>query len=185
MPMPGPPAPEPAKSNTKVIRIDVVAVVAAVVAGVVFFLNKEAPASSQAGDCIHVVDPNPAAPKIEKTECTSPDAQYKVGMTRDDPNGKCPSQNYLAYSETGGSSEVLLCMVLMAKQGDCFKPDGAVVYVKVDCAQGAEFKVSKVIEGSDDPKKCGAGENATNAVAYPEPKLTLCRVAPDAPGGGA
>jgi hypothetical protein len=41
-----------------------------------------------------------------------------------------------------------------------------------------------VIEGSDDPKKCGAGENTTNAVAFPEPKLTLCRVAPDAPAGG-
>ncbi|HEY7591719.1 MAG TPA: hypothetical protein VH969_01090 [Actinophytocola sp.] len=176
-PQPGTPPPAPKKGNTKLIRIGAIVVIALAVIGVVFFLQKDAPASSKAGDCIHVKDAKNA--EIEKVDCGSKEAMYTVGLTKDDSAAKCPNENYLQYTETG-SSDVLLCLVLNAKDGDCFKSDGQ-VQVKTACGQGAEFKVAKVVKGSDDPKKCGA-EEAANAVTFPEPKTTLC-LAP--PGGTA
>jgi hypothetical protein len=77
---------------------------------------------------------------------------------------------------------VRLCLVLIAKDGQCFKQDGK-IQVKTDCTKGAEFKVAKVIDGSDDPKGCGKG-NEQAAVTYPEPKLTLCLAAPDGAAAG-
>lgn len=169
----------PKKSNAKLVRIGIAVVVALVVAGVgYFFFNKDASASAKPGDCIKVNDVKNA--DIQTVDCKSGDAMYKVGVTKDDPNADCPNPNYLAYSETGGSSDVRLCMVLVAKEGQCFKPDGQ-IKVKTECTKDAEFKVAKVIDGSDDPKGCGA--NAASAVTFPEPKLTLCLAAPDAAAG--
>ncbi|HEV7650802.1 MAG TPA: hypothetical protein VGP26_21870 [Actinophytocola sp.] len=177
-----PPAPAPKKRNRKanLIRIGILVVIAIGVAAFALIFNKDAPASAKAGDCIKVNDV--ASANIETIDCKSADAMYKVGVTKDDPNADCPSDNYLAYTETGGASDVRLCMVLIAKEGQCFKQDGK-IQVKIDCTKGAEFKIAKVIEGSDDAKGCGAGNEAT-AVTYPEPKLTLCLTAPDAAAAG-
>ena len=175
-----PPAPTPKKSNAKLIRIGILVVIAIGVAAFAIIFNKDAPASAKPGDCIKVNDV--AKADIETIDCKSADAMYKVGVTKEDPNANCPSENYLAYTETGGSSDVRLCMVLIAKEGQCFKQDGK-IQVKTDCAKGAEFKIAKVIDGSDDPKGCGKGNEAT-AVTYPEPKLTFCLAAPDAAAAG-
>jgi hypothetical protein len=176
-------APVPKKNAKKsnLIKIGILVVIAIGVAAFAIIFNKDAPASAKAGDCIKV--DNVADANIEIIDCKSADAMYKVGVTKDDPNAKCPNDNYLAYSETGGSSDVRLCMVLLAKEGQCFKPDGQ-VKVKSDCtAKEAEFKVTQVVDGSDDPKGCGKGNEAA-AVTYPQPKLTLCLAAPDAAAAG-
>lgn len=148
---------------------------AVVVAGVVFLLNQDATPSAQTGDCIKVNDVEKA--DIDTVGCDDEQALYKVAITRDDAGATCPGPAYVAYTQTGGG-DLLLCLTLNAKEGDCFKREKA-VDVPVDCAKGAEFQVTKVIAGSDDPKQCaGAGASALAPYTYPEPKLTLCRAAP-------
>jgi hypothetical protein len=169
-------APAPKKGNSKVIKIVVIVVIALVAVGVAIYLQQGSASSAKAGDCIKVNNASDA--EVEKVDCGSADAMYTVGTTTESASKNCPNDNYLQYTETGGSSDVSLCLVLNAKEGDCFKADGQ-VQVKTDCGAGAAFKISKVFKDVDDAKKCGE-QDAQNAVTYPEPKLTLCRVAPDA-----
>ncbi|MGH3761132.1 LppU/SCO3897 family protein [Actinophytocola sp.] len=168
-----PPPPAPKKGNAKIARIVASLVVAVVVAGVVIWLQREEQASAAVGDCIKVVDV--AKADIEQVDCGDKAALYKVAITKDDVKATCPNQNYLAYTETG-RGDLLLCLTLNAKEGECFKSDGQ-VQVRADCASGAEYQITKVIEGSADPQRCGPA-NVANAITYPQPKLTLCRETP-------
>jgi hypothetical protein len=168
-----PAAPAPKKGNSKKVRIIAIVVILLVVVGVVLYLQQDAASSAKAGDCIKVNDATNA--DVQQVDCGTKEAVYKVALTKDDSNAKCPNDDYLAYSETG-SNELLLCLVLNAKEGDCFK-ENPKDHTRVDCtAPDASFQVAKVIDGKDDPKGCGA-ENVV-ALTYPEPKLTLCLVAP-------
>jgi len=160
------------KGDTKAVKIAAVLVIALVLGGVVYFLmQNSAGAAAKVGDCIQVTKVSPA--EIANVDCKSADAMYKVGISKDDLKAGCPSPAYIAYTETGGSTDVLLCLVLVAEKDQCFKADGQ-VFVKVDCAKGAEFKVVKVVDKSDDPTKCGA-KGGLPPFTYPEPKLTICR----------
>jgi hypothetical protein len=171
---PPPPAPTPKKGSSKTIKIVAVLVIVVIVGAVVYFLQKDAPASAKAGDCIKVN--NAASADIEKIDCGSKEAVYKVAVTKDDAGAKCPNENYLEYTESG-SSDLLLCLIFNAKQGDCFK-ENAKDHTRVECtAPDASFQIAKVIDGSDDPAKCGP-EGKDTALAYPEPKITFCLAAP-------
>jgi hypothetical protein len=150
-----------------------IVVVLAVVVGVALWLQSSSPGSAEVGDCIKVNDI--ANADIEKVDCASEDALYKVAKTDDDPNASCPTSAYVAYSETG-RNELLLCLALNADVGDCYQATQQ-VHKKVDCTSpDAMFEVTDVFEGKEDPAQCGEAEQ--DALVYPEPPLTICRVAP-------
>jgi hypothetical protein len=169
-----PAAPTPKKGGSKKVKIIAVLVIVVAVIGVVLYLQKDAPASAKAGDCIKVNNADSA--DIVKIDCADKAAVYKVAVTKDDSGAKCPNDNYLEYTETG-SGDLLLCLIFNAKQGDCFK-ENAKDHTRVACtAPDASFQIAKVIDGSDDPAKCGP-EGKDTALAYPEPKITFCLAAP-------
>ncbi|OLF17709.1 hypothetical protein BU204_09385 [Actinophytocola xanthii] len=170
---------EPGRSSSphagKIVKVVGIVVLLAVVAGVALWLQSSSPSSAKVGDCIKINDV--AAADIDKVDCAAEDALYKVAVTTEDAEAGCPSRAYLAYSETG-RNELLLCLALNADEGECFQATPQ-SHRKVDCASpDAMFRVSQVIPGVDDASRCG--EFADNALTYPEPAMTICRVAPDA-----
>ena len=176
-----PPPPEsktpqkPKRRTSKRVRGAIVAVI--VVVGFGIYQQLDGPSGSSPGDCIKVNDVADA--EIERVDCGSADALYKVALTFSSAGARCPNGDYAAYTESGrGSSNLLLCMTLNAKAGDCFKTQQE-IEVRADCAKDAEYQVLEVIENSDDPRKCGA-KNAKNALTYPDPKLTICVAPPPA-----
>jgi hypothetical protein len=119
------------------------------------------------GDCIRVN--NADAADIAVVDCADRAAVYRVAVRRDTSTQPCPGASYVTYS-LGDS--LRLCFVLNAHQGECFDAQDG----RVDCAAAnASFRVEQVIAGSADPSRCGE-PNAANAIVYPQPKLTLCRV---------
>jgi hypothetical protein len=181
-PMPlGPPA---KKGGGKVKLVLTLLVVAGLVVGG-YFLNKSAPASANPGDCINIISASIVDPKIEKVECGSQSASYKVAKNLDNASDKCPVGDYGSYSETGRrGGGFTLCLMLNAAEGECFKTEGNFVSgktSKVTCDASADFKISKVVTGSIDKAACGSDGNE---LVYSEPATTLCRVAPDGTAGG-
>ncbi len=178
---PSAPAPDPAAKPSgkgKVIKIvGGIVLVAIIVVAVIYFQGKSA-SSAAVGDCIKVNNASATNADVEKIDCTTPEAVYKVAVTKDDSGAECPGgaeSNYVSYTEEGS---LLLCLTLNAKNGECFEST-TTDDKRVDCASAsASFKVAKVIEGNDDPAACGEGKD--DAITYPEPKLTLCLAAPDA-----
>lgn len=169
--------PRPPASKTgggKLAKVIGLVVLLAVVAGVALWLQSGSPSSAEVGDCIKIN--NIAEADIDKVDCASEEALYKVAVTSSDTDARCPSPAYLAYSETG-RNELLLCLALNAEAGECYLTTEQ-THKKVDCAApDAMFQVSDVFAGKDDPAQCG--EAAEQALVYPEPPLTICRVAPD------
>ncbi|MCT2582685.1 LppU/SCO3897 family protein [Actinophytocola gossypii] len=164
-----------ADNKSKLIKVVSLVVVLLVVVGVALWLQGSSPSSAEVGDCIKINDVADA--DIETVDCASPDALYKVAVTQEDDGAQCPSPSYLAYTESG-RNELLLCLSLNARTGDCVKL-AENTYEKVDCsAPDVTFKVSKVVEGKEAPEECG--DAADNALVYPEPPTTICRVPPDA-----
>lgn len=149
-------------------------VLLAVVVAAALWMQTSSPSSAEPGDCIKINDV--AEADIEKVDCASPDALFKVAVAEDDDGAKCPTRSYLAYSQSG-RNELLLCLSLNASTGDCYQfADNT--YRKVNCAAPeATFQVAEVVEGKNDPALCG--EAAANALVYPEPPHTICRVAPE------
>ena len=170
----GTPPPTAKPGNNKLAKVIVLVVVLGIVIGVALWLQSSAPSSAEVGDCIKINDVTEA--DIEKVDCNSAEALYKVAVTKDDDAAGCPAPAYLAYTESG-RNELLLCLSLNAKAGDCFQV-AENTYKKVACtAPEANFRVSEVFNGKDDPAQCG--DAADQALSYPEPPMTICRVAPD------
>jgi len=178
---PTPPPPEPGskpKGKGTVFKIvGGLVVVAIIVVAVIYFQGKSA-SSAAVGDCIKVNNASATNADVEKIDCNTKEAVYKVAVTKDDSAATCPGgaeSNYVSYTEEGS---LLLCLTLNAKEGECFESTAS-DDKRVECsAATASFKVAKVITGQDDPAGCGEG--ADDAITYPEPKLTLCLAAPDA-----
>jgi hypothetical protein len=180
-----PPVPPPAKKGGgKVKLVLTLLVVAGLVVGG-YFLNKSAPSSANVGDCINIVSASITDPEIEKVECGSQNAAYKVAKNLDSASDQCPEGDYGSYSESGRRSNgFTLCLMLNAAEGDCFKAEGNLVSgktSKVACGASADFKISKVVTGSTDKAACGSDGNE---LVYSEPATTLCRIAPDETAGG-
>jgi hypothetical protein len=179
-----PPMPPAKKGGAKVKLVLTLLVVAGLAVGG-YFLNKSAPSSANAGDCINIVSASITDPKVEKVECGSPNAAYKVAKKLDSASDNCPEGDYGSYSESGRrSGGFTLCLMLNAAEGDCFKTEGNFVSgktSKVTCDASASYKISKVVTGSTDKAACGSDGNE---VVYSEPATTLCRIAPDETAGG-
>lgn len=183
-PMPPAMPPPVKKGGGKVKLILTLLVVGGLVVGG-YFLNKSAPASANPGDCINIVSASITDPKIEKVECGSSNAAYKVAKNLDSASDKCPEGDYGSYSESGRrGSGFTLCLMLNATEGECFKAEGTFVSgktSKVACGAAADFKISKVVTGSTDKAACGSDGNE---LVYSDPATTMCRIAPDETAGG-
>jgi hypothetical protein len=144
--------------------------------------------SANVGDCLKATGPGPKTTEFAKADCAAPDAAYKYAVKSDQG---CPSISYGYNTEKSGRySRYRQCLMLNAKQGDCFKqsvgfPTGQAE--KVACSAGATYRVTKVVEATADASACGrnADSDATGddwthprALVYKEPPTTVCTDAP-------
>lgn len=120
-----------------------------------------------AGDCIKVVDTSATNPQIDVVDCGAADATHKVAKNLRSSSDKCPSDSYDEYTESGGrSASFKLCLVPVAKPGDCFKTVGPTT--KVACGPDT-VQITKVISAVDEAA-CGNDI----AISFPEPPTTFC-----------
>jgi hypothetical protein len=128
---------------------------------------------SQAGDCIKVISASTTAARVEKVDCTSPEAVFKVGTKLDGTHEQCPSDSYDTYTQSGRGDEFTLCLMLNAAEGDCFSHVTSGTTAKVACtAAEAEVRTDKVVNGEAAESACPADTGLT--LVYPEPGETLC-----------
>jgi hypothetical protein len=125
------------------------------------------------GDCIKVDAASATDARVEPARCGDPRAVYRVGVREEGGRHECPGADYVSYREEGG---LLLCLTLNAEEGDCFK-ETRQQDARVPCGSPvASYRVDRVVEGVDDASRCGES-NASNALTYPKPPLTICREA--------
>lgn len=173
-PPPNLPPPVPKKGgNRKIIG----GVVALGVVGLIIFgiINWGTSASSaDAGDCIKVVSASSA--DAEKTDCSSQEAIYKVAKKLDSSASQCPKGDYTEWTRRSRRSSTKLCLMLNAKEGDCFKVASGRGSNQADervACDSSAFRVTKVVTGTADESACGKTKNGMAAV-YSEPATTLC-----------
>jgi hypothetical protein len=129
-------------------------------------------ADARVGDCIRVADADETQARVETITCTDPGAVYRVAVRADDGGGKCPDADYVAYTQ----GDLLLCFVLNARSGECFhETDQQDTRVSCDSAE-ASYRVGEIVDGAEDSSRCGEAD-AEYALTYPEPPLTICRLA--------
>ncbi|CAM3787326.1 hypothetical protein KIPE111705_24975 [Kibdelosporangium persicum] len=166
------PPPMPAKNGGKRVALGVVAlgVVGLVVFGIMNWGTGAA--AAEAGDCIKVVSASSA--DAEKADCGSQEAVYKVAKKLDSSAGQCPKGDYTEWTKRSRRDTMKLCLMLNAKEGDCFKitsGGGNQTDERVPCGPSAPYKVVKVVTGTADKSACGRGNVAA---VYSEPATTLC-----------
>ena len=174
---PPPPATPPKKSLKKRLIITGVVVVVLIGAGIVFSLvNRNSAAKADAGDCIKVNSASATSADFEKIDCNDKIAVFKVAKRLGNDTDECPTPDYEKYTQTGGGSgDFALCLMLNAKEGDCFAEyDSPDKRSRTDCGPNAQVKVVKVVGGSADEKAC---DQQSLALVYPEPATTFCLVA--------
>lgn len=151
--------------------IAAVVVVVGIVVGIIQF--NSSPAGMSVGDCAKVTGTT-SDPNATKTDCSDSAANYKVAKKLSDTSDSCPSDSYDTYTETGShSSDTKLCLMLNAKEGDCFShfTDQNAMTLKVSCSDSsAEIKITKVINGSANESACPN----SSGISYPDPATTLC-----------
>jgi hypothetical protein len=183
-PPPPPPAPVGKPNRTGLfIKIGIAVVVIGIAA---FFVIKNlgsAASSAAVGDCIKVNSASITDADVNKVDCNDAAATYKVGATSDNAAADCPGGDdaaYVGYTETGGrGSDLLLCLILNARVGDCYI-QGDQVDTKVDCGDAkANFKVTKLVESTDTG---GCAQDSVGAYVYPEPKPGLVQCLGDPAG---
>lgn len=131
-----------------------------------------AAADAGVGDCIKVNQAGATDAEVATIDCADQAAVYRVGVRVDGGTSKCPGDNYVAYTE----GELLLCLTLNARSGECFKEtDEQDTRVSCDSAD-ASYQVGEIFEGTEDASRCGEVD-AENAFTYPQPPLTICRLA--------
>ena len=150
-----------------------------------WFSSADAASKANVGDCLKATGPGPKTTEFAVVDCGAPDAAYKVAE-RGGRRDSCPDVTYGSYSERQGKrSGFTLCLMLNARQGDCFQqtvdfPTGQAA--KVPCGAGATYRVTKVLEGTADKSACGrnAASGVSNdfsrprALVYQSPPTTIC-----------
>ncbi|MBM7771572.1 hypothetical protein JOD54_001776 [Actinokineospora baliensis] len=174
-----PQADQPAKkSNKKLIRVGILLVLVVAVGIFAFIQFNKSAASAAVGDCIKVNNDSSSDADVEKIDCGTPEAVFKVGKKLDSGSATCPSDSdYLEYEETsrrGGGGGFSLCLVLNVKKGECLtgldKPASA---KKVTCGSH-EFEVLDVVDGQSEATACDAVEGTNDGYRYNEPKFVVC-----------
>ena len=176
-PPPPPGQPVKKKSNTKLFVI--LAVVAVVLVGGFFVfqaLNKNSPEKANAGDCIKVNSATDKSADVEKIDCNDKIAVFKVAKKLGNDTDQCPTPDYEKYTQSGGGSDFALCLMLNAKEGDCFANlEDPAKRARVDCSSSAEIKVLKVVSDKADEALC---DQQSVPLVYPEPAITFCLAQP-------
>ncbi|WP_083753459.1 LppU/SCO3897 family protein [Actinosynnema sp. ALI-1.44] len=172
-PPPNLPPPLPKKSGGRKVVGGVIAlgVVGLIIFGIVNWGTGAA--SAEAGDCIKVVKASSA--DAEKADCTTQEAVYKVAKKLDSSSDLCPKGDYTEWTRRSRRDTMKLCLMLNAKEGDCFKISsgaGNQADERSPCG-GSAVKVAKVVSGKADASACGKGKGNMAAV-YSEPATTLC-----------
>ena len=109
---------KPKRNKALFIRLGIVLVIVAVAGTFAIIRSLNSPDSSVAGDCLAIAQfDNSTDP--DKVACDAPNANMKIGVRVDNGDGACPDGDYDKYSVTGSTS-YLLCLMINAKQGDCF-----------------------------------------------------------------
>ncbi|MER5263676.1 hypothetical protein ABTZ99_16555 [Actinosynnema sp. NPDC002837] len=171
---PPPPAKGTSRGAKALVAVVALGIVGIVVAGII--ANITGPSGAEAGDCIKVISASVTDADVEKIECSSPEAAFKVAANLDSSTDSCPPGDYSEYSDRGGrrSNGFKLCLMLNAEEGDCFKEDGTIVAAKttkVTCDSSASYKVGKVVRGRADENECESGDTVT---VYSQPATTIC-----------
>jgi hypothetical protein len=129
---------------------------------------------AQPGDCIKVNVASATNADVETIDCSTPEAIYKVATREETDTGSCPNDQYVTYTEEG---QLLLCLQLNVKQGDCLEVGD--VDKRTDCAApGVTHKVVYLLDGVDDENQCS--DATTEVITYPRPPLTICLGSPTA-----
>ena len=130
---------------------------------------------AQPGDCIKVNVASATNADVETVDCSIPEAIYKVATREETDTESCPNDQYVSYTEEG---QLLLCMQLNVKEGECLEVSGA-ADKRTDCAApGATHQVVGVLDGVDDETQCA--DTTTEVITYPRPPLTICLGSPTA-----
>ncbi|WP_367132912.1 collagen-like protein [Saccharothrix sp. HUAS TT1] len=172
-----PPPPKRTSTGAKaLVAVVVLGIVGVVVAGVLAGIN--GPAGAEPGECIKIVSAGVTDADVEKVECSSPEAAFRVAAHLDSSADSCPDGDYAEYSDSGGrrSDGFKLCLMLNAAEGDCFKQEGTIVAAKttkVTCDSSATYKVGKVIGGVADENECESGNTVS---VYSQPATTICLI---------
>jgi hypothetical protein len=163
----------PVKRSKKKLWITLVVIVVLVGGGIAAaaILGKKSPANAEAGDCIKVNSASATNADVEKIDCNDKIAVFKVAKRLGNDTDECPTKDYEKYTQSGRGSDFALCLMLNAKEGECFADyDSPDKRARADCA-AAEVKVAKVVQKADE-KECSDGF----ALVYPEPATTFCLV---------
>ncbi|HVK25155.1 MAG TPA: hypothetical protein VM677_27675 [Actinokineospora sp.] len=168
------PPPPPAKKG-KLAKIILGLVVLLVLGGVGFYQFTKSPASANVGDCIKVNSAGATDADVEKIDCGKPEAVYKVAKKLDSTSADCPEGSYDKYTQSKGSSGFSLCLMVNAKQGECYADIQDVEKAKkVDCGDpAATFEVLQIAEGQTEPTACTA-EGVNDGFIYTDPKVVIC-----------
>jgi hypothetical protein len=124
------------------------------------------------GDCLTVVSTEDA--RADRMDCAAPGAAYRVVKKLNSATGRCPDGDYTEWTGGKRTDTVKLCLVLNAKEGDCFKTTsrgGNDTDQRVACGPQADFQVLRVITGKADKNACAKGNVSAT---YAEPPTTLC-----------
>jgi hypothetical protein len=161
---------DPSKTSGPASKIALSVVLAAVTGLVVYAVvsGNHGMIDARQGDCIKIV--SAADAQVERVDCGSADAVYVVAKKLDSARGVCPEGE---YSELTSGSSVKLCLMLNAKEGDCFTTETIGrnrTHERVPCT-AAEYRVVKVVPGTVDSKVCAQGNVAAT---YSEPMRTIC-----------
>jgi hypothetical protein len=171
-PPPGLPPPKPGGTSGGA-RVLIGVVVAGVIGLIVIAVANwgTSARAAEEGDCIKVISTSDA--DAGQVECTAPEAIYKVARKLDSAAGRCPEGDYTEWVGGKRTDTVKLCLMLNAKEGDCFKTttsSGNESDERVACSS-ADFKVVKVVSGKADKAACASGNLAAT---YSQPATTLC-----------
>ncbi|MFC0116299.1 LppU/SCO3897 family protein [Kibdelosporangium aridum] len=171
-PPPNLPPPMPQKNPRSKVVLGVVAlgVVGLIIFGIINWGTGAA--SAEAGDCIKVVSASSA--EAEKAECGSQEAVYKVAKKLDSSSDACPKGDYTEWTRRSRRDTMKLCLMLNAKEGDCFKISASGLNQtdeRVPCGPSAPYKVVKVVTGTANKSACARGNVAA---VYSEQATTLC-----------
>ncbi|WP_157121062.1 LppU/SCO3897 family protein [Nocardia miyunensis] len=126
---------------------------------------------AQVGQCVKVGGTT-NDPKVDITDCSSMDANYKVAERQDKSTSTCPDGNYASVWQTG-SGGYNLCLQLNVDEGDCLdKQYDNTVKVTCDSAE-ANYRVTNVLHNTTNDSGCS--NSATKYLTYSKPEeMVVC-----------
>lgn len=134
--------------------------------------GKSDAARSKVGDCINVIEGSMIDSELERIDCASDKAVYRVVQvfgqkTECDPD-------YTSYEETlGNATRAFLCLAPNFKEGACYHEDSMTGFQYAPCGTSdASFRVTQRIDGVADETRCA--EDTYQIITLADPPTTFC-----------